>query len=118
MIVIVEDQPEVRLLLQEYFKALGKQVQVYASAEDAADDFGQLQRQEISTIISDYTLPGNNGIDFIQQAKVRLKPLLCMLISGHLPNTVPEDIVAVAKPFRPSALYQTMNVHLEKLAQV
>ena len=117
MIVIVEDQEEIRLLLQAYFKSLGEQVQAYASAEDASNDFGQLQRQDISTIISDYTLPGSNGVDFIQQAKVQLKPLLCMLISGHLPDTVPEDIVVMAKPFRPSALYQTMNVHLERLAQ-
>jgi len=117
MIVIVEDQKEVRLLLQEYFQSLGKQVQTYASAEDAMDDLQQLQLYDISTIISDYTLPGSHGIDFIQQVRAQLKPSLCMLISGHLPDFVPEDIVVMSKPFRPSVLYQTMNVHLEKLAQ-
>ena len=116
MIIIVEDQQEIRLLMQEYFESFGKDVRAYASAEEAIDDFHHLKEHSISTIISDYSLPGANGIDFIKHAKEVLKPVLCMLMSGYLPAFVPQDIVVMAKPFRPSVLFDTMNIHLDRLS--
>jgi CheY-like chemotaxis protein len=116
VIVIVEDQQEIRSLLTDYFTFLKKDVSAYASAEEAINDFPQLKEQSISVIISDYALPGMHGIDFIKHAKEELNPRVCMLISGHLPSEVPENIVVVPKPFRPSVLFQTMNDHLDKLS--
>ncbi len=112
MIMIIEDNRDIRLLLADFFKFLNKETLIYSSDEKAINDFDLIRQENIRVIISDYSLPGMNGIDFIEHAKPVLNPSLCILISGNPPDKIPDNIVMVAKPFQPEFLMQTMDMHL------
>ncbi|QBF26530.1 response regulator [Pseudomonas tructae] len=82
VVLVVEDEPAIRMILEDYLKGEGYHVLV---AEDGKQAFDILARKpHLDLIVTDYRLPG--GISGVQIAEpaLRLRPdLKVIFISGY-----------------------------------
>ncbi|HCC48700.1 MAG TPA: hypothetical protein DEQ38_11385 [Elusimicrobia bacterium] len=75
-VLVVEDEPGIARLLSERLSALGFEVSAVESAEEA-ELF--LKTSRPSLILLDHSLPGKNGLEFIERLKAR---------AGELPQFI------------------------------
>ncbi|MBA2466585.1 MAG: response regulator [Sphingomonas sp.] len=99
-ILLVDDEDVVRAATAEMLEDVGYTV-VQADSGPAA--LATLRHdQSIDLLITDYLMPGMNGVDLIRNARNVTPSLLALIISGYL--TIAEgpgaDIPRLAKPFR------------------
>jgi CheY-like chemotaxis protein len=105
LILVVEDDPQVRLLLDGVLSRAGHTVMLAGSGGEALDVL-TLQRPDLVTI--DILMPTMNGLELYQS--IRSTPAtrdLPVVFVTALPRThpqVPEDGFVVFKPFSPSTL--------------
>lgn len=77
----VDDDTQFLYLLKELLETVNKSFQVYSSSS-AEEALGLLRGQHFDFIISDYMMPGMNGIEFAQQVRrERNTPLI--IYTGH-----------------------------------
>ncbi|MGH7153454.1 MAG: response regulator, partial [Acetobacteraceae bacterium] len=99
-VLIVDDDPEVRLMLEDMLKALGH---VALIAADAAEALSILEtRTNIDLLVSDYAMPGMNGATLIECARGKRPGLHALMVTGHveLGTAAPvTDAVVLRKPF-------------------
>ncbi len=69
-ILIVDDDDGVRENLAELFQVVGYSVVTAGSAPEA---MGQLAHHDIDLLLTDYRMPGPNGVELIESAR-RVKP--------------------------------------------
>jgi len=67
-VLMIEDDPGIRDAMRIYFEAAGYRFSAVESAETALAEFG---RQGYDIIISDYKLPGMNGLEFLRKIRGR-----------------------------------------------
>lgn len=65
-ILIVEDEPRMRRLLEI---SLGEDGHTVQSAEDAENGLKILRKNSIDLVLTDLKLPGMNGLEFLQEAR-------------------------------------------------
>jgi two-component system, NtrC family, response regulator AtoC len=75
-ILIVEDEPRMRRLLEISLGEDGHSVQ---TAEDAEKGLASLRKNNIDLVVTDLKLPGMNGLEFLQEGK-RLNPALPFVV--------------------------------------
>ena len=114
-VLLVEDDPDVRLAVCEMLGAMGHSVLVAESAEEAL----LLLAEPVSLVISDVDLGGTvNGADLAREVASRADALPCILMSG-----VPYDVLSsrfrlvepnllLAKPFSSPQLEACMRAAL------
>lgn len=68
IVLLVDDEPDIRDSLQMLLEAGLENIQV-ASAESGALALEILQRRPVDLIITDYKMPGMNGLEFLQRAQ-------------------------------------------------
>jgi DNA-binding NtrC family response regulator len=86
-ILIVEDEPRMRRLLEISLGEDGHNVQ---TAEDAEKGLAQLRKEAIDLVVTDLKLPGMNGLEFLQEGK-RLDaglPFIVMTAYGSVETAV------------------------------
>lgn len=71
-ILVVDDDDGVRENLAELFELVGYAVVTAGSAPDAMQ---KLAQQDVDLLLTDYRMPGPNGVELIESAR-RLKPRL------------------------------------------
>ncbi len=91
-IVCVDDQPEVRRLLAELFRARGREVVSFDNGEDA---IAWLANQEAELVVLDLDLgPGRRtGIEICRELRSKLPELPIIILTGH--GTIDDAVVAV-----------------------
>jgi DNA-binding NtrC family response regulator len=75
-ILIVEDEPRMRRLLEISLGEDGHNVQ---TAEDAEKGLAFLRREPVDLVVTDLKLPGMNGLELLQEGK-RLNPALPFVV--------------------------------------
>lgn len=115
-ILVVDDDPGLRELLQEYLSAQGFEVRTVADGV-AMDQY--LQQEEADLVVLDLMLPGEDGLTLARKLKVR----------GHLPiimlSARGEDVDRIvglevgaddylAKPFNPRELLARIRAVLRR----
>jgi two-component system, NtrC family, response regulator AtoC len=75
-ILIVEDEPRMRRLLEITLGEDGHNVQ---TADDAEKGLAFLRREPADLVVTDLKLPGMNGLEFLQEGK-RLNPALPFIV--------------------------------------
>ena len=128
---IVEDDPILRRALGEMLQSWGAQVRTWPDGEALLDELPQLlaatsRTQRPDILITDYRLPGINGLQLSQTIQAYLREsgvsLYTLIISG---DTDPAEIarlsasgqVVMAKPFRSERLLeQLLALHQAKAA--
>ncbi len=111
LILIVDDEPSMRLAVSASLDALGFRILSAANAEEALQILeSHTSRDPIALVLTDLKMPGMSGIEFFHQAKTEwpLIPIIMMSAFG----TVPEAVEAMkaglldylVKPFSEEAL--------------
>ncbi len=115
-ILVVEDNESLRDVLTAVLKSEGYLVDAYESAEAARK---ALITNEYHCILSDFKLPGMNGIEFLRKVRsdVGTVPFLIMTAFGTIDIAI-EAIRAgandfITKPFEPETLCQTIREFLD-----
>jgi CheY-like chemotaxis protein len=102
-VLIVEDDPEFRVLLEEVVQAMGYNAQSAADAETALERIAQ---HCPDTVIADYKLPGMTGEALLRSIKSSHPDLPVVLITGYAPSLSGQEFADgtadafLMKPFR------------------
>ncbi|MBM7698889.1 response regulator [Kurthia huakuii] len=76
-ILIVDDQPGIRILLQEVLKNEGYAIQTAGSGVEAVEI---LKNEDFDALLTDMKLPGMNGVEIIQHVvDLDKKPVIMMM---------------------------------------
>lgn len=116
-VLVVEDDPDLRILADNMLVELGYSVITAPSALEAA---GALERQAVDLILSDVVLPGGaSGPIFIAEARVGRPGLKAVFMSGYPADAIGEgktlrtEDVLIQKPFNmrdlAHALHETLK---------
>ncbi len=106
-VLVVDDTEEMRKLIRRVLSAGGYQVDEAGTlAEAAAKEPGGYD-----AVLVDAQLGGERGIDLVEalRSKDRAAAARCVLISGGIPDGVPEGIVYLAKPFSMGDLLEAVR---------
>ncbi|GAN88254.1 MULTISPECIES: response regulator [Komagataeibacter] len=116
-VVVVDDDPRLRRLLQRYLSEQGFRVSAASSAQEARQVLGFMQPD---ALVLDITMPGENGLELTRELR-REKlhfPILLLTARGE-----PEDRIIgleagaddyLAKPFEPRELLLRLKAHLRR----
>jgi DNA-binding NarL/FixJ family response regulator len=81
-IYIVEDNPLMRGMLQEYIESLTIH-EVVGSARTAEIALKELPGLAVSLLLLDVALPGMSGIDLVAEVATTRPEIACLMISAH-----------------------------------
>lgn len=95
-ILVVDDDPSLRRLLQQFLSARGYAV---STAENGQMALTIVSEQRPDLVISDIEMPRLNGVELMQALHVQHPSLPILLVSAHDPVAFP-DVPVLAKPFR------------------
>ncbi len=110
-ILVVDDEASIRALIAYSFRLLRPTDEVVR----VADGFVALEylwEHHIDLVITDYWMPGLNGLELIQRIRQSWPQLPIILMTGHNPAELAPALDALAlagylsKPFNPTQLPQ------------
>lgn len=116
MILIVDDNPEIRDLYQRALEGAGYRVGV---ARSGAEALARIAGGGIRLVLMDLSLPDGNGADVATEARAIGCTVPMVAVSGVLPLIDPARLVAagfaetVAKPIRLSSLPELARRYIE-----
>ena len=120
-ILLIDDDPFVRSDFIIAFEKEGLNLETVESAEDALQ---LLKRNDYEVVISDYDLPGINGLEFFKRVMVNFPGTINILMSPCRDYDVISSTYAMGvddflqKPFRLDTLLATIAVHLRKFRRL
>jgi DNA-binding NtrC family response regulator len=104
-ILVVEDEPLIRLDVAESLREAGYEAVEVSSADQAMEMLG---RETFALILTDIDMPGRcNGLDLAWAAHQRDPALPVVLMSGRVlprPEEMPRRLSLLAKPFQVATL--------------
>ncbi|HEU5001937.1 MAG TPA: response regulator [Actinomycetota bacterium] len=112
-VLIVEDDPDIALMMSVTLRLAGNEVAIAPSGEDA---LARLRRQAPSVLILDLGLPGIGGREVLRQVRSdhALHRLPVVVVSAHAGSPTIQDISALGcdryltKPFDPKELVKAV----------
>lgn len=115
-ILVVDDEPDVLEYSCSLLQALGHEVEAASSAERA---LLRLQRHSFDLVLTDFTLPGLNGLQLAQAVKRQTPATLVGIVSGWESPDQAEAMAAehvvdfvLPKPFTLKDLKQVLETFL------
>jgi len=120
-ILIVEDQPEVRALMERTFRSGGYEVLMAIDGQDGIA-LGRAHLDALDLLITDLKMPGADGHEVLRRLREGVPNLPAILISGHANEIseslpLPEHVHFVQKPFTPSALLREVREILKDVGR-
>ena len=110
-IVVVDDEPLIMELCVAILEQHGHMVNGFTRGEDALI---KLVNQPIDLLVVDYTMPGLNGFEVIQQARSLRPDLRVVMITGDGTRKIIGEAMQVGvngfllKPFTPDELWEAV----------
>src|SRR5437879_1421468 len=80
-ILIVDDDRAAALLLETYLARFGFEI---LSAADADEALSTLAKRSVQAVVSDYNMPGTNGLELTALIKQQYPQIPVFIISGSL----------------------------------
>jgi len=115
IILVVDDDADVRSLVGEFLAEIGYRTYV-ADSGDAA--FRILDEVTPDLLLADFAMPGANGAEVARAIRERLPDVPILFFSGYADTAALETAVGKApllrKPFRPSELATAIRTLLDK----
>jgi len=84
-ILLVDDDEWIRDSLSLFFEAEGCNLQTFETAEEGME---AVKHQAYDIVISDYKLPGMDGLEFLRRIKERLPNAIEILITAYGNNEI------------------------------
>ncbi len=111
-VLVVEDEPDQRMVVQSIIEDAGFQVRSVASAEEA---LALLEHETVELLYSDWQLPGMDGLSLMKRARAIQPGLAFILATGH--GSIEHAVKAMhagaddylSKPFTKHTLLFTLN---------
>ena len=82
VILLVDDDPLIRVLGQELLEHLGYRVETAGDGSEALKKFQRMERVDL--VVLDYCLPGQNGCEVLKEFKLLDKQARVLVASGFL----------------------------------
>jgi len=103
-ILVVDDDELVAFSTANMLEDLGHAVVAVASARQALDILAG--RDPVDFVVTDYAMPGMNGVEFAERARQLRPGLPMLLVSGYadLPQRSPVDLPRLGKPYHQQQL--------------
>jgi DNA-binding response OmpR family regulator len=106
-ILIVDDEPNVRLVFRTALEAAGYAV---AEAEDGESALDRLRRSAIALVILDLKMPGIGGLETLRRLRAAGQDVPVVIVTAH--GSIPDAVAAMklgaidflTKPIRPEEL--------------
>jgi CheY-like chemotaxis protein len=108
-LMIVDDDPEVRIIIAEFLQDFGFQVVQASGGTEALDLLGQTP--DLRLLITDIRMPDMSGIELANLATRRQRDLKVILISGYFVSQQVEWRF-LRKPFRMRDLEAAVRAEL------
>lgn len=116
-ILVIDDEPPICELLKHILQTLrpGYEVMTFLDGDTAIAQFDQ---QDFDLVITDYRLPGMNGLDISRYINERWPQIPIILVSGKPPPGIREQVKALGltgflkKPFSPAQLVEIVETAL------
>jgi two-component system NtrC family sensor kinase len=96
-ILIVDDDEHVRRALRRVLRRARCRI---LDAPDAAAGLQHLEREPVQVVVSDYRMPGMNGVEFLRAVKGRWPRIQRVLLTGQADSTAIEEAVNQSEIFR------------------
>jgi DNA-binding NtrC family response regulator len=119
-ILLVDDDPFIRDAMTLAFRQ--KKFSL-VTAETAEEGLKAMHEETFNIIISDFKLPGNNGLTFLKQAIASQPGSIKLLISASGNDEVVSEAYRIGvhdflqKPFTLETLLATLLMHLDKVEE-
>jgi DNA-binding NtrC family response regulator len=114
-ILYVDDE----IINLKVFQVLFRNHYDVVTCENPLDAIDRIVSENIDVIITDYKMPGMNGMDLISQIKEKFPSKICMILSGFLESDVVLDKTKVyafiAKPLQKDKLLEHFNLAFTEL---
>src|SRR5437773_7072423 len=89
-ILYVDDEPAIRLMLQDTLERLGHSA---IGAQNVPEALGALSRGDIDLIISDFRMPGLSGLEFLELLRDQGKDIPLIMLTGYA--TIEHAVAAI-----------------------
>jgi CheY-like chemotaxis protein len=101
--LLVDDEPRVRAYISTVLRNSGFEV---LEAEDGIQGLAEFRRSldRIDVVVSDFDLPGLNGLDLAARIRAEMPRMPVLLISGYMDIPGTGEIPLLQKPFLPAKL--------------
>ncbi len=110
-VVLVDDDADVLVTTASFLEKAGFRVMRAANANQALTLLAGNQR--IDALVSDFAMPGMNGLDLVAEARLRRPNLPAILISGFIDinntGSIANRTVRLQKPFQRSDLIKALQ---------
>jgi len=115
-ILYVDDEPAIRLILQDTLERLGHSA---IGAQNVPEALGALARGTIDLIISDFRMPGLSGLEFLEMLRDDGRDIPLIMLTGYA--TIEHAVAAIkagaadyiTKPVQPEQLEHAVAQALE-----
>jgi two-component system, response regulator, stage 0 sporulation protein F len=111
-ILIVDDQPGIRVLLQEVLKKEGYDIHTAGSGLEAVE---LLTQQSFDALLTDMKLPGMNGVEILQHIQPNATQMVIMMMTAYGEMELIEQAKSLGathfftKPFNIIEVRETIN---------
>jgi PAS domain S-box-containing protein len=118
VIVVVEDEPGVRSLVERVLERAGHRVLAFPDGSAAADTLAD-PAVAVDLLVTDLVMPGPNGIEVARRARRDRPGLPVLLMSGYAADALRAEGIAegtidlLAKPFSTTELLERVADQLE-----
>ncbi|MDY6907821.1 MAG: response regulator [Chloroflexota bacterium] len=112
-VLVVDDDPAIRDLLEEAVAREGYKVATVESGERALEE---IERRHYDLIFLDLVLPGMSGVETLSAIKAKDKKAVVVIITGHGDEPIALDAISrgplflMRKPFRIEDVAEVLNV--------
>lgn len=112
MVLVVDDDPEIREILREVITRKGFKVITAESGELALEEMG---KQHFDLIFLDLVLQGMSGVDALAAIKEKDKKAVVVIVTGYGDDPIALDAMSlgplflIRKPFRTSDIVEVLN---------
>lgn len=107
-VLVVDDEPEIRMVLAMFLEAEGYEVE---EAENGWQALRKFAEHDWSLVITDWTMPGMNGDELAASIRAVDPHVPIVLVSGQAFDRVTKFKydATVAKPFTPRTLHEVLE---------
>lgn len=117
VIVVVEDEPGVRSLVERVLQRAGHEILAFPDGSSAADTLAD-PAVRVDLLVTDLVMPGPNGIEVARRARRARPDLAVLLMSGYAADALRAEgveegsIELLAKPFSAAELLERVAARL------
>ena len=113
VVLVVDDDPRVREVLEDTIAAQGYKVVAVGSGEEALREVG---RRHFDLIFFDLMLPGKSGVETMAEIKAKDKKTVVVIVTGYGDDPIAMEAMAlgplmlIRKPFKVEDIVEVLNV--------